>query len=194
MGAENLGDRWVLYSEVQNITYSSLAILRHILQVAVMWLTYFPRTSSIFKNYRIISQRCSEDGLRSHQDPQSMGSPPNVPTRNSPVWMRQQRRKGAFQKLLYIAIVFLTVYVFMAISLGNPVCILLLTKYKLVIKEHTANNKTLSSTNHGENSSLLPIHLTNMWRLHGQIFQMEVAPLSANTQHFGRRTVSFPSQ
>ena len=123
-----------------------------------------------------------------------MGSPPNVPTGNSLVWIRQQRRKGAFQKLLYIAIVFLTVYVFMAISLGNPVYILLLTKYKLVIEEHTANNKTLNSTNHGENSSLLPIHLTNMWRLHGQIFQVEVAPLSANTQYFGRRTVSFPSQ
>jgi hypothetical protein len=108
--------------------------------------------------------------------------------------MKQQRRKGAFQKLLYIAIAFLTVFVFMAISLGSPVCILLLTKYTLATGERTANNKTISSTNHGKTFILLPIHLTNLWKLHGQIFQVEVAPLSANTQHFGRPIVSFPSQ
>jgi hypothetical protein len=75
--------------------------------------------------------------------------------------MRQQRRKGAFPKFLYISIAFLTVFVFMAISLGSPVCILL-TKYELAIEEHTANNKTLSSTNHGKTFSLLPIHGTNL--------------------------------
>jgi hypothetical protein len=87
-----------------------------------------------------------------------MGSPPEEVTGNSPVWMRQQRRKGPFSKLRYIAIAFLAVFFFMVITFGSPVCILLRTKYNLVTEERTANIKTLSSTNHGKTFSALPIH------------------------------------
>jgi hypothetical protein len=107
--------------------------------------------------------------------------------------MRQQRRKGAFPKLLYIAIAFLTVIVFLGITLGSLVCILLLIKYTLVIEVPIANNKTISSKNHGKTSSLLPIHGTNFWKLQGQIFQVGAAPLSANTLHSGTQITSFPS-
>ena len=101
--------------------YSSLTVLRHILSrhhlVNLLPQNVFNLRGTTESSPNDIPMMDSAD---SHRDPQNMGSPPKIPTGNSPVWVRQQRRKGAFQKLLYIAIVFLTVFVFMAISFRLP--------------------------------------------------------------------------
>ncbi|RDW63974.1 hypothetical protein BP5796_10476 [Coleophoma crateriformis] len=60
------------------------------------------------QNYNTFAYHRLEDGLPSSQGPQSMGSPPNPPNEESPLWRRQQKQyrgRGVIQRLLFISLI-----------------------------------------------------------------------------------------
>lgn len=90
-----------------------------------------PQAHEPVRNYNTFSYGRLEDGLSNHQEPQSMGSPPEGPSENSPLQRRQQKhhqRRGIIQKLLFICLIASIVLVILTKTMRSGTSVSVLIK------------------------------------------------------------------